>query len=725
MNEADRANPWRALLETSSDLTLEVEVCSGHCLHCNASVANILGRQPDELIGRALVDFVHPNDLDAVQRLLSGAPTAAEPAAHVIRFRHADDSWRWLEATAQVYRTAAGSRVGMRARDITEHRPTVSTLIQLEDQLRALFRQRTALTVLLATDGTLTQVNQGALEYSGVERREVVGRPFWDAPWWSHDADLQARVRAAVEAAAEGEPQAFEASHPRPDGSLGVVDFHLNPLFDEDGRVELLLAESVDITDRVEIDAQLSAILNSAMDGIITVNAEQRVVLFNRAAERMFGQSAREVVGQPLDQFLPERFRAAHHSHLDKFAATGKTSRRMGELGKVFALRSDGREFPVEASISRVTTEDRTLLTVILRDVSVRLRAEQERQELLSILDETRNEIYVIEADSLRFRYANRAAREALGYTAAEIAELSCADVSSLERDELATVFDSLRRGERETAYMSTIQYRKDGTRYPIDVYYQGTTYESIPSILAVTVDATETRKMERKLVEAEQLASISTLAAGIAHDVGTPLNVISGYADLIERGAQDDTTRTRARIVKEQIGRITDLVQTLLNISRPHAPRRARLDLERSLDHALLFLADRFAERGIKVERDFRPLPTVFGDSDRLERVLLNLLANAVDAMPTGGNLHIRLAPAAVGYNAEISIRDTGSGIPSDELSKIFEPYYSTKERGQGTGLGLFAAKSIVLEHGGSIEVESALGEGTEFRIQLPVPPP
>lgn len=722
MGGADQTNPWRALLESSSDLTFEVEARTGCCLGCNASLTVMLGYPPGELIGRRLLDFVHPHDQDAAERLLCREP--AFPPEHVLRFRHADRTWRWLEVVAQGYTSPAGPRVVMRARDITEHHPTVSTLIQLEDQLRALFRQRASLTALLTTDGTLTQVNRGALEYIGAERGAVVGRPFWDTPWWAHDAELRERLRTAVAAAARGESQAFEASHPRPDGSLGIVDFRLSPLLSDESRVELLLAESVDITERVGIDAQLSAILGSAMDAIVTVDSEERIVLFNRAAERMFGRTAQEVVGQTIDQFIPERFRAAHHAHFEEFAATGKTARRMGELGKVFGRASDGREFPVEASISRVEIGDRTLMTVILRDISARVRAERERQELLSILDETRNEIYVIEADSLRFRYANRAALRALGYSRRELDELSCADVSPLEPGELGQLFESLRSGERETAYIRTTHYRKDGTQYPIDVYYQGTTYESVPAILAVTVDATETRRMERKLIEAEQLASISTLAAGIAHDVGTPLNVISGYADLIERGAPDDTTRTRARIVKDQIGRITDLVRTLLNISRPQASARARLDLELVLDHALRFLADRFHEHGIKVEREFHGVPQVFGDRDRLERVLLNLLMNAIDAMPGGGDLRVRLAPSASGDEVEIAVRDTGSGIPSDELGKIFEPYFSTKARGQGTGLGLFATKSIVLEHGGEIDVESALGEGTEFRIQLPAAP-
>ncbi len=589
---ANHANPWRALLERSPDLVLEVDVCSHRCVACNDGAVIILGREPADLVGRDIAELVHPEDARSAARLFGEPRASRPPTEHVLRLRHRDGSWRWLEASTQWYRAADGPRVVARARDVTEHRATVAS------------------------------------------------------------------------------------------------------------------------------------ILGSAMDAIVTVDADQRIVLFNRAAEAMFGVSATTAIGAPLDRFIPERFRAAHREHVARFAATGSTTRRMGRLSQVFGLRHDGEEFPVEASLSQAVFDGQKHLTVILRDVSDRLRAERARNELLGILDETRNEIYVIDAHTLHFRYANRAACENLGFGADELRQLSCAEISSRPREELETIFAALRCGERETAHLAMEHHRHDGTSYPVDVYYQIATYGAAPSVLAVTIDMTESRRLERQLVEAEQLASISTLAAGIAHDIGTPLNVISGYAELIERGAQDEASRKRARIVKTQIARISDLIQTLLNVSRPHKPVRVPVDLEMILDQALMFFEERLAKRGIKVEREFQAVPPVVGDPDRLQQAFLNLLVNACDAMPEGGILRARLVTSNEGHKVCIALRDTGTGIPSDELTKIFEPFFTTKDRGHGTGLGLFVVKSIIADHRGSIEAESALGEGTEFQIWLPAAP-
>jgi two-component system NtrC family sensor kinase len=143
------------------------------------------------------------------------------------------------------------------------------------------------------------------------------------------------------------------------------------------------------------------------------------------------------------------------------------------------------------------------------------------------------------------------------------------------------------------------------------------------------------------------------------------------------------------------------------------------------TLDHALTFFEERLQKRGIKIEREFQAVPAVIGDPDRLQQALLNLIANACDAMTEGGILRVRLGTSEEGREVFLALRDTGTGIPSDELTKIFEPFFTTKDRAQGTGLGLFVVRSIIFDHGGRIEVESSLGEGTEFQIWLPVAPP
>ncbi len=250
-------------------------------------------------------------------------------------------------------------------------------------------------------------------------------------------------------------------------------------------------------------------------------------------------------------------------------------------------------------------------------------------------------------------------------------------------------------------------------------------------TVLYTCRDITERREAEeaqqaaeRRARIAERLASIGTLTAGIAHDVGTPVNIIAGYAKLMEQSLTGETNRERARVIGAQATRITSLIQTLMNLARPRELIRVPIDPAQALDDALSFVRERLARRGVQLRRWFDPVPRVRGDPDRLQQVFLNLFVNAADAMPEGGALEVRLE-SPDDDTIEIRIRDEGEGIPADALERIFEPFYTTKPAGSGTGLGLLVSRGIVVDHGGEIDVTSEVGKGTEFLIRLPACPP
>jgi len=352
---------------------------------------------------------------------------------------------------------------------------------------------------------------------------------------------------------------------------------------------------------------RIAGIVDSAMDAMISVDAAQRIVHFNRAAERIFGRRSRDVIGEPLDVLIPARFRERHRGHVARFAASDEGPRRMAEHDEALGLRASGEEFPLEASISRVEADGEDGgLTVILRDVSARRRAEEERREV------------------------------------------------------------------------------------------------------------------EQRARTAEELAAVGTLTAGIAHDVGTPMNVILGYAEMLERSLEKPRNRERAAIIAAQVRRVSGLVRTLLDMARPRHIQPVPVDLASTLEHSLAFFQEKLRHRGIEVEKRFEEVPPVMGDPDRLQQVFLNLLVNAADAMPDGGRLRVTLE-ATDGDRVTVRIRDTGVGIAPDELGRIFEAFYTTKDHGRGSGLGLVVARGIVLDHGGSIDVTSEPGKGTEFAIALP----
>ncbi len=240
---------------------------------------------------------------------------------------------------------------------------------------------------------------------------------------------------------------------------------------------------------------------------------------------------------------------------------------------------------------------------------------------------------------------------------------------------------------------------------------------------------------LEQRLGQTEKLATIGQLAAEIAHEVGTPLNVIAGRARSIQRKAKDpEAVEKNAEIVAEQTARITRIIQRLLDFTRRKVGQAGKADVnvnELSLT-TMELLAGQFSSAKVRTRLErAEALPKVAGDADRLQQVMINLLLNAVQAMPEGGALVVetrsvrRTRPGLEG-NAEqafvaFSVKDTGVGIPADIRDKIFDPFYTTKEGQGGTGLGLAVCSGIVKEHDGWIDVEDGDGGGTVFRVYLP----
>ncbi len=240
---------------------------------------------------------------------------------------------------------------------------------------------------------------------------------------------------------------------------------------------------------------------------------------------------------------------------------------------------------------------------------------------------------------------------------------------------------------------------------------------------------------LEQRVGQSEKLATLGQLAAEIAHEVGTPLNVIAGRARSIQKKKEDpEAVEKNAEIVAEQTARITRIIQRLLDFTRrkvgAHEPTQVNLN-ELSLT-TMELLSGQFSSARIKTRLDrAEALPKVAGDSDRLQQVLINLMLNAVQAMPEGGSLSIEtrvveatrpgLESAAEKF-VTFAVIDTGVGIPAAIKDKIFDPFYTTKEGSGGTGLGLAVCSGIVKEHDGWIDIEDASGGGTVFRVYLPI---
>jgi len=228
-----------------------------------------------------------------------------------------------------------------------------------------------------------------------------------------------------------------------------------------------------------------------------------------------------------------------------------------------------------------------------------------------------------------------------------------------------------------------------------------------------------ELRSSRARAQAAERLASMGTLVAGLAHEIGTPMGVIQGHAKLLESAVQDENGRWRLRTIQAQIARIARIVESLLNMARPSS-RRARVPVVLSavLDNTLAFLTERLTRRRVEVVRNYVETPSIHADPEALQQIFLNLVMNAIDSMPSGGQLRVSVGPIDGG--AEVRIADTGAGMPAETRQRIFDPFFTTKEAGQGHGLGLAVAQGITQDHGGEIELVRSGPDGTEFRVTL-----
>jgi two-component system NtrC family sensor kinase len=238
---------------------------------------------------------------------------------------------------------------------------------------------------------------------------------------------------------------------------------------------------------------------------------------------------------------------------------------------------------------------------------------------------------------------------------------------------------------------------------------------------LIIFDDVTERDELERRLVQADKLSSVGLLAAGVAHEVNTPLAVISTYAQMLAKQVSGDDQKSRLlEKIAKQTFRASEIVNSLLNFSRTSPTSFDELNLNRIIHESLALIQHQMEKAGIRVQLDLEEqLPCIKGNSGKLQQVFLNLFLNARDAMGTGGTLTVRTYRKAEAVGVDVA--DTGHGIQPENLNRIFDPFFTTKAARKGTGLGLSVTYGIVREHSGVIEVESQPGEGTRFHLEFP----
>ena len=406
--------------------------------------------------------------------------------------------------------------------------------------------------------------------------------------------------------------------------------------------------------------------------------------------------------------------------------------RRIAALGRGEAL--DEVAVPGRDEVARLTQE----FNALARNLEeARRRLMQESEYARSIVQNISDGIIGVDR-ACGIRTWNRAMVERYGIAESEVLGRGLFEAfPALEREGLRSELDRLFNGERreftlfnfehETLRRGRVVQNIRGRGLP------GSNDQVGGAVLAIE-DVTERVALEREVQQAEKLAVLGQLAAGIAHQIGTPLNVISGSAEylMMEWGAE--WTRPRElEIIVAQTDRITKLIQQLLNFARPIHMAEQPVKMNDLLRDVLGLTEHQIAKDRIAIHTEFQPdLPTITGDANQLEQAFLNIVINAWHAMPMGGTLtlrtrstgpseRLRRAGRPVPAGIELTIADSGVGIPADHLPRIFDPFFSTKGVGKGTGLGLAITRRIVEDHHGTIEVGSEVGRGSTVTIRLP----
>ena len=459
-------------------------------------------------------------------------------------------------------------------------------------------------------------------------------------------------------------------------------------------------------------------IFEASKDAIGYTTLDGAILLVNRAFSELTGFSREELLKMNVRDLIPERHKKLRDHVVAQVLQTGEP----GEY-EIDYLRKKGSQVPVSITVFVVMGNDGkpTGLAAIVRDLTERKHAEE---QFRLVVESSPSGVLMVDGNGT-ILLVNRQIEQLFGY---ERAELIGRSVEILvpqrmrsqhagDRAEFFAHSESRAMGKGRDLY----GVRKDGQEFPLEIGLSPIRTPDGMRVLASVVDISERNRIQEHLQKAERLAELGTLASGMAHEIGTPMNVILGRAEYLLQRTTDEGMKKGLATIVTQVERITKVMNQLLAFARRRTAERRAVDLGEIVEDSLEMFQERIAHSCITVEKTIEAdIPSVHADRDQLIQVLINLVVNSLHAMPEGGRLGLSLARE--GRHVCLEVSDTGHGMPEEIRSKVFEPFFTTKDFGKGTGLGLTVVKGIIEEHGGTIVVESVVDKGTTFWIRLPI---
>jgi two-component system cell cycle sensor histidine kinase/response regulator CckA len=466
-------------------------------------------------------------------------------------------------------------------------------------------------------------------------------------------------------------------------------------------------------------EARFALLRDRANDAILFISADGRIVEANRRAEEMYALSRAELLERSIGDLLAGATRDELAHHMERCVTEN------GHMFESEHLTSGGARVPVEMSCRPAKIDGEMLYVSVVRDISERKEAEEalrrEKERYREFFEEDLTADFVATADG-QILTCNPAFAKIFGFSSVE--EARAVDITALYPAPGARArFLELLRKERRLAYFEQELRRKDGT--PVHVVQNAVgvfdEHGRLTHTRGYLFDITAHKLVEDQLRHAQKMEALGRLAGGVAHDFNNLLQAMLATVQLLAlRGADTEAGSGVVGELEQHVRRGAALARQLLLFARRAVVHPEKLDLNAVVSDAGVML-ERLVRENIRVEVRLADRPLLIdGDRGQLEQVLSNLVVNAVDAMPDGGVLTIRTGSDDAG-NGWVEVEDTGTGIPAETLGKIFEPFFTTKPAGRGTGLGLPVVHGIVIRHGGRVDVESAPGRGSRFRVVFP----
>ena len=588
--------------------------------------------------------------------------------------------------------------------------------------------------------GQVASWNTGAAKIKLYSADEIIGRHF--SCFYSEEDNAAGKPAMELRtAAAQGR---FEdlGWRVRKDGTRFWANVVITASRDQDGTLVGFAKITRDMTEHRQSDEQrFRLIVESAPNAMVMVNAAGRIEMVNTQAERTFGYQRSELLDQPIERLVPERFRSAHPALRGSYF-DDPTSRQMGAGRDLYGLRKDGSEVPIEIGLNPIDMEDGRMVLASIVDISERrqredhLRLSEERFK--SVFNCVSDGIFIVDAKSGRFLEVNEPGARMHDYSPDELIGASIETISSGIPPYTQREAEEAHKRAVATGRSQDFDWRskrKDGHLFWSAISLRFASISNRDVVLAVVRDVTERRTVEDQLRQAQKIEAIGQLTGGVAHDFNNLLAVMQGNLELLEEASRGDPTA--AELIADALdaaSRGASLTHRLLAFSRQQqlAPSAVQVG---ALVTGLIGVLRRVVEESVRIETLIAPgLWTSKIDAHQLENALLNLAVNARDAMPDGGKLTIAVENAVLdadyardrtevtpGRYVLLSVSDTGTGMPKEVAARALEPFFTTKPVGKGTGLGLPMVYGFVKQSGGHLAIYSEPGLGTTVRLYLP----